>query len=62
MKREAILETLKQLSTSVGFYERLYYGILLMEQEEPEKYEGIMNQLEELQLNDSVDLILYLEG
>ena len=54
MTREEILENIKMLSKSQG-----YYGRLLREIEEDET---ILDTLEEQNFNDVVDMVLFLES
>lgn len=58
MKKEDILNLIKSLANSQGFYSNIYDII----QNEPEKGEYFLNQLESLNFKDPIDLILYLEG
>ena len=57
MNREEILETIKSLASSQGFYTRLY-NALSDHSEDSEEY---LNELESMHFRDAVDLILYLE-
>ena len=61
MEREAIYETLENLSYSKGFYGRLLKDLSDMERHDPEKFEGIMTAWEE-NCDSSLDLILMIEG
>lgn len=58
MNREEILETVKSLAGSQGFYTRLYQYL----SEGSEESEDYLNMLEEKNFKDPVDLILYFEG
>ena len=53
MNKEQILNTIKSLSHSQGFYSRLLRDI--------ENDENILNELEKQKFNDSLDLVLFLE-
>lgn len=52
MSRVGIHETIVSLAQSQGFYGRLLHN---------ENYEQILDILEEQDLNDPVDLVLFLE-
>lgn len=54
MNREEILENIKMLSTSQGFYGRLLDAI--------EEDETILDDLEAQNFNDVVDMIMYIES
>ena len=53
MNKEEILNTIKSLASSQGFYSRLY--------NELESNENCLNFLEEQNFKDPIDLILFLE-
>ena len=61
MTKEQILEAIKQLGLSQGFYSRLYIRLLLMQEEYPEMYDVFMDELESQHFTNPVDLVLYLE-
>ena len=61
MKRAQILETIKQLAKSQGFYGRLLYNLESAESYNPESYEEFMTELENKNFSDAVDLVIYLE-
>ena len=54
MNKQEILNTVKNLARSQGFYGSLYEGLI----NNPEYLE----ELSKLNIKDEVDLILYLEG
>ena len=58
MKREQILETIRSLAMSQGFYGRLYNNLM----SDPEYCEEAMAFLEAQNFKDPVDLILCIEG
>lgn len=58
MKREQILETIRSLAMSQGFYGRLYNDLM----SDPEYCEEAMAFLEAQNFKDPVDLILCIEG
>lgn len=57
MNRQEILQAIKDLSKSQGYYQRLYDIIL----DGGNEVENFLNHLEEKNFSDSVDLIMYLE-
>ena len=62
MKRKEILETIRRLAESQGFYGRLYQNLVDLREESLGKYDKFMEILEKENFKDSVDLILYFEG
>lgn len=56
---EIFQDTIKTLSTSQGFYSRLYNDFLNWNDEERENAERVLNDLP--QWKDSVDCVLFLE-
>ena len=58
MNKKEILETVKSLASSQGFYTRLYQYL----SEGSKESEDYLNMLEEENFKDLVDLILYFEG
>lgn len=54
MTREEILEAIKDLAKSQGYYGRILRAI--------EEDETILDTLEEQNFNDVVDMVLYLES
>lgn len=62
MNREQIMEAVKQLANSQGWYSRLYSDLCKMRETEPERFDIAMRLLEEQNFKDTVDLILYLES
>ena len=46
MKMNEIMNTIKRLSLSQGFYDRLYHGIREMEVTDPESYDFLVEELE----------------
>ena len=61
MKRQQILQTIKELARSQGFYGRLYNALITAEKNQPNEYEEYMQNLESQNFKDPVDLVLYLE-
>lgn len=61
MNREQILDVIQTLAMSQGFYGRLLRAIRELEEEEPERYEEAMQELEAQNFGDAVDVVLYFE-
>lgn len=61
MTREEILDTIKSLSHSQGFYQRIYDAMEELKQNDPEQYELFMKNLEAQDFKDEVDLVLFFE-
>ena len=61
MSRTQIIETIKQLSLSQGFYGRLYRAIEDAKENNPDDYESWMEELESQNFSSAVDLVIYLE-
>ena len=62
MDRNQILDEIKTLAMSQGFYSRLLQNINDIKEESEEKYEALMTELEKQNFKDSVDMILYFES
>ena len=61
MKRQQIIDTIKELAKSQGLYGRILAGMRELEELDPETYEKNMQFLEEQNFKDAVDLVLYFE-
>lgn len=61
MKMEDILNVIKMLACSQGFYGRLYRAIMELAEEDEEQYEEFCAELEAQEFTDSVDVVLYFE-
>ena len=62
MNREQIMEAIRQLAHSQGFYSRLYRDLCEMREEDPDRFDKAMTMLEEKNFKDAVDLVMYLES
>ena len=62
MNFEQIMDTIKDLAHSQGFYDRLYNNIRCLESADPEAYERLKAELESRNFKNPVDLILAIEG
>lgn len=61
MKFDEIIQTIKDLAKSQGFYGRLLYEIEDAKENDREKYERIKVTLEEQNFKDAVDMVLFFE-
>ena len=57
-----VIEVIKSLANSQGFYQRMLERILYIEANEPEQYESFKNEMESQNFKDAVDVVLYLES
>lgn len=62
MKINDILNAIKELASSQGFYGRLYRDLIELQQNDLEQYNSIKEELESQNFHDTLDLIMYLEG
>lgn len=58
MTKQEILNSIKSLASSQGFYGRLYERL----SDNSEESSEFLDKLESLNLKDSVDLVMYLES
>ena len=61
MKMNEIMDTIKMLAQSQGFYGRLLRSLEEAYEENYDAFMEFMNELEEQNFKDTVDLVLYLE-
>lgn len=61
MKFDEIIQIIKDLAKSQGFYGRLLYEIEDAKENDREKYERIKVTLEEQNFKDAVDMVLFFE-
>lgn len=61
MDREDILDAIAMLANSQGFYGRLLRAIQELRDEDEERYEELMENLEAQNFGDTVDMVLYFE-
>lgn len=62
MKINDILNEIRELANSQGFYGRLYRDLIELQQNDLEQYNSIKEELESQNFHDTLDLIMYLEG
>ena len=61
MKRNDILSLFRTLARAEGFYGRLLCALTEIEQNEPDRYEEIMQTLEAQNFENPLDVIFYIE-
>ena len=61
MNRNQILDVIKQLACSQGFYSRMYRTLMDIKQNNIDAFNDYMSELEEQNFGDAVDMILYFE-
>lgn len=62
MKINDILNEIRELANSQGFYGRLYRDLIELQQNDLERYNSIKEELESQNFHDTLDLIMYLES
>ena len=62
MKIEQIMECIRALAQCQGSYSRFYAELLEIRENDPKRWEGIIELFESKNFKDSVDLVMYLEG
>ena len=61
MDREQIMQVIRSLAKSQGFYGRLLCGIQELQKNDPEEADRLLSMLEVQKFNDALDVILYFE-
>ena len=61
MKMEDILNVIRKLASSQGFYGRLLASMETMEEMFPKDYEEVVKELESQNFQNAVDLVMYFE-
>lgn len=61
MNIEQILEAIRELAHSQGFYGRLYEHLMYIKSNEPEQWKAAVKELEAQHFSDTVDMVLYFE-
>ena len=62
MKMQAILDTIRDLGRSQGFYGRLYRALQDLCENDPDQFESVKNELEAQNFASTVDVVLYFES
>lgn len=61
MDREQIMQVIRNLARSQGFYCRLLYNIQELQKSDHEEADRLLSVLEAQKFNDVLDVILYFE-
>lgn len=61
MKIDAILDLIRSLACSQGFYGRLYRELISVRDNDPDRWADIVEVLESQNFTDDLSVILYLE-
>lgn len=62
MSFDEILNVIKSLANSQGFYSRLYKNILDLEENDPYSFSNLKKSMENKNFKDPVDVVLYFES
>lgn len=62
MSFDEILNVIKSLAGSQGFYSRLYKSILDLEENDPYSFSNLKKSMENENFKDPVDVVLYFES
>ena len=58
---EQVIDVIKKLSYSQGFYGRLLEEIMYIKENEPDKFEVFKEVIEEQEFKTAVDIVLFFE-
>jgi len=61
MKIDAILDEIRSLACSQGFYGRLYRSLMEICHNSPDDWDCVVAELEAQHFGDTLDLVLYFE-
>lgn len=59
---EQVIDVIKDLAQSQGFYERVYNNILDLQANKPEDFETLKTGLELMKFKDPVDVVIAFES
>lgn len=62
MNRDEIMDAIKMLASSQGFYSRMYSSLCELRDNDPDEFDRNMSILEEHNFGDTVDLVMFLES
>lgn len=62
MTIDDILDNIRSLALSQGFYGRLYRTLMEIREYEPESWISVVSELEGQHFHDAVDMVLYFEA
>ena len=57
-----VIDVIRELSHSQGFYSRMYERILELHRNDPECFESFKREVEAQNFKDPVDVVLYFES
>lgn len=61
MNRDEIMDAIKMLASSQGFYSRMYSSLCEMRDNDPDEFDRNMTILEEQNFGDAVDMVMFFE-
>lgn len=61
MNRDEIMDVIKMLASSQGFYSRMYNNLCEMRDNDPDEFDRNMTILEEQNFGDAVDMVMFFE-
>lgn len=62
MNRDEIMDAIKMLASSQGFYSRMYSSLCEMRDNDPDEFDRNMTILEEQNFGDAVDMFMFFES
>jgi hypothetical protein len=62
LKMDDILSGIKSLARSQGSYGRLYSSLMDIKENDSDRYDDIVNELESQKFKDIVDFVMYFES
>ena len=62
MNAVQVIEVIKELSNSQGFYSRLYRNIVELKENDEDGFNEWCNEIEALNFKEPIDVVLYLES
>lgn len=62
MNREQIMQVIRTLAKSQGFYSRLLENLMEMRDERPDELDNYLSLLESKNFQDELDIVLYFES
>lgn len=61
VNRDEIMDAIKMLASSQGFYSRMYSSLCEMRDNDPDEFDRNMTILEEQNFGDAVDMAMFFE-
>lgn len=62
MNRDEIMDAIKMLASSQGFYSRMYSSLCEMRDKDPDEFDRNMTILEGQNFGDAVDMVMFFES